>query len=79
MHFPVCLISYNWTTDWLFLCLDVLLKFFEMFRADEDWKKRYETTGFMPEGRPKRWRDKAMASLADAVEQRQVQLANGCV
>ncbi|KAF6025693.1 EXOC3 [Bugula neritina] len=39
-------------------------------RMDEDWKKRYELYKFMPADRPKKWREKAINVLNDAVENR---------
>ena len=48
----------------LYLCLFI--------RMDEDWKRRHEIYGFMPADRPKKWREKAINVLHDAVENKYV-------
>ena len=38
------------------------------YRIDSYMMKRYDQTGFMPPGRPKRWRQKCFHVLEEAVQ-----------
>lgn len=39
-------------------------------KADKLWEERHKMTGFMPTGRPKKWRYKAMNVLENVIQRR---------
>lgn len=43
---------------------------FKIIRMDAAWYKKYDQTGFMPPGRPKKWKDKCLEVLQSSIAAR---------